>query len=119
MSAASFIKRSELMEKVNRTFSRDFRPGVSRPKFRQLNLSRSSHCKLKSLFFDDDGSLSNAAKKDVDTSVRNDPRYITFANKLCVMERKDKRWQVPIRKHVPSECGYSMYALLENRIVLQ
>ena len=34
-------------------------------------------------------------KLEVDSGMKNDPRYIVFSNVECIKERKDRRWQVP------------------------
>lgn len=99
MSITDFLKRASLMAKVNETFPRRYIPKVSRPSLRQLNFSTSNFSELKAVFFDEDGSLKNEIKHEIDTSVRNDPRYINFKNRACPIERTDMRWQVPIRKH--------------------
>ena len=110
MSIDEFLRHSQLMFKVNSTFPRIFIPGRSRPMLREMKLSRKSVRELRDFFFDSDGSLRNAVRNDIDTSVKNDPRYINFRNRSCLLERRDKRWQVPLRKH-----GAGKYLILMGR----
>jgi hypothetical protein len=97
ISAEAFLKTSKFMNDVNATLLRPFYENHSRPKLQQLTLSEDGFQQLKALFFDLDGSLRNSMKKDIDTSLKHG--YINFSNKLCLDERKDQRWQVPVKHH--------------------
>uniref|UniRef100_A0A7S2XKY4 Uncharacterized protein n=1 Tax=Attheya septentrionalis TaxID=420275 RepID=A0A7S2XKY4_9STRA len=99
MDVSNFFEKASLMRSVNETFPRRHIPNESRPTLRQLKFSDETLSTMKTLFFDSDGSLSNKVRNQVDTSMRNDPRYINFKNRTCLTERVDTRWQVPIRKH--------------------
>eukprot|EP00978_Attheya_sp_CCMP212_P027022 scaffold90036_cov55-Attheya_sp.AAC.5 len=99
MDVSNFFEKASLMRSVNETFPRRHIPNESRPTLRQLKFSDETLSTMKTLFFDSDGSLSNKVRNQVDTSMRNDPRYINFKNRTCKTERVDTRWQVPIRKH--------------------
>ena len=95
MTLDKFLERKEIMRDVNKTFTRDYNEGVSKPALSQLNLAAEDVKQLQSIFFDDDGSLRDEMKLDVDSGMKNDPRYIDFANVECKKKRKDARWQVP------------------------
>jgi len=84
------------MTKVNASFPRPYFPGTSRPKFQRLELSHDQIKRLRDLYFDSDGSLSDSIRKDVDSSAKHG--FINFNNPAC-RTRFDSRWQVPIRKH--------------------
>mmetsp|Transcript_3699 Transcript_3699/g.5621 ORF Transcript_3699/g.5621 Transcript_3699/m.5621 type:complete len:117 (-) Transcript_3699:1615-1965(-) len=97
MSIDEFLAKTALMSKVNATLPRLFIPNVSRPLLRSLSLSKETLMELQNLFFDNDGSLKNSIKNDVDMSMKNG--YINFENRACLAQRHDKRWQVPFRLH--------------------
>jgi hypothetical protein len=97
MPINEFLDRAVFMEKVNRTLKRPFIPGVSRPVFKQLNLSQASWDGLKHVFFEEDGRLKRRVVADIDFSSKHN--YIRFGNPSCAETRNDKRWQVPIRGH--------------------
>lgn len=89
------------MERVNQSIERPFIRGISRPAFKQLNLSQSTLEELKQIFFNCDGSLQASIVRDVDLSRKHG--YINFSNSLCLEPRNDKRWQVPLRHHNSGE----------------
>ena len=95
LTLEEFIERKRIMRLVNKTFTRDYIEGVSKPALSQLNLTAEDVKQLQSIFFDDDGSLRDEMKLEVDSGMKNDPRYIVFSNVECIKERKDRRWQVP------------------------
>ena len=95
LTLEEFLARKRIMRLVNNTFTRDYIEGVSKPALSQLNLTAEDVKQLQSIFFDDDGSLRDEMKLEVDSGMKNDPRYIVFANVECMKERKDRRWQVP------------------------
>jgi hypothetical protein len=95
LTLEEFLARKRIMRLVNNTFTRDYIEGVSKPALSQLNLTAEDVKQLQSIFFDNDGSLRDEMKLEVDSGMKNDPRYIVFANVECVKERKDRRWQVP------------------------
>jgi hypothetical protein len=97
MSLPQFMDEFTVMDKVNQSFPRYCNPEKSRPRMQQVQLSDEKTRELKKLIFDADGSLSNKIKHDIDTSSKHG--YINFTNLLCNEQRKDQRWQVPIRKH--------------------
>ena len=97
MSLPDFIDRTTFLNQVNESFPRLCIPGKSRPRLQQVRLSPDSVIALRKLFFDPDGSLSERIKHDIDTSSKHG--YINFENFLCMKQRQDKRWQVPILKH--------------------
>jgi hypothetical protein len=100
ISADAFLKTSKFMNRVNATLLRPFYENHSRPKLQQLTLSEDKFKRIKALFFDLDGSLRSSMKKDIDTSFKHG--YINFNNKRCLDERKDQRWQVPLKSHKKS-----------------
>ena len=71
------------------------RGGGTYPRFMELHKSGSTVSFSHALAVDDDGSLRDEMKLEVDSGMKNDPRYIVFANVECMKERKDRRWQVP------------------------
>ena len=95
LTLEEFLERKRIMRLVNNTFTRDYIEDVSKPALSQLNLTAEDVKQLQSIFFDDDGSLRDEMKLEVDSGMKNDPRYIVFANVECIKERKDRRWQVP------------------------
>ena len=95
LTLEEFIERKRIMRLVNKTFTRDYIEGVSKPALSQLNLTAEDVKQLQSIFFDDDGSLRDEMKLEIDSGMKNDPRYIVFSNVECIKERKDRRWQVP------------------------
>jgi hypothetical protein len=97
MSLSDFIGKLNFMNNVNESFPRLCNPGESRPRCQQLQLSTDKVSALRKLFFDADGSLSDAIRIDIDTSAKHG--YINFQNSMCREERQDKRWQVPMQKH--------------------
>jgi len=99
MTLEEFIGHTKLMNMVNQTFPRPYYPGVSRPKLQQLDKSVTPEQvqALWGIFFDEDGSLSDSIRSDIDLSAKHG--YINFNNVNSGKERQDKRWQVPIRKH--------------------
>jgi hypothetical protein len=97
MPLTIFMEETNFMEQINKSFPRKYFPGKSRPRLSSINLTEEKFGALKNLFFDTDGSLSDAIKQDIDTSSKHG--YINFANLLCQQQRQDARWQVPIRKH--------------------
>ena len=97
MSHEEFCKQTALMRKVNETLPRPFEPGVSRPKFQKVDLSKDALSKLRSIFFDADGRLRKSIVPDLDMTTRHG--YINFRNASCNDERNDYRWQVPVKRH--------------------
>ena len=95
MSLEGFLERRKLMRLVNQSFRRPYVEGVSKPALSQLDLSGNDVKELQNVFFDEDGSLRDDMKLEIDSGMKNDPRYIVFANIECNKERKDARWQVP------------------------
>ena len=95
MTLEEFLERRTLMRLVNESFTRSYVEGVSKPALSQLNLSNDDVKELQNIFFDEDGSLRDDMKLEIDSGMKNDPRYIVFANIECDKERKDARWQVP------------------------
>ena len=102
MSFDAFLQETRFMQKVTPTMPRPFYPGKSRPLLQGLPLTKEQIEGLKDLFFDSDGSLSSSIARDIDTSGKHG--YINFQNHLCLRQRNDLRWQVPIRKHGCGEC---------------
>lgn len=97
ISLKNFIKKAKFLNNVNASFPRQTIPGFSRPRCQALDISQDKVDALHQLLFDADGSLSNAIRQDIDSSSKHG--YINFANLNCAKERRDRRWQVPIRKH--------------------
>lgn len=97
MTFKDFLEETKFMASVHATFPRPFRPSYSRPKLQKVGMTPVQMKAIKELFFDADGSLSDAIRKDIDTSAKHG--YINFQNSMCFHERRDLRWQVPIRKH--------------------
>jgi hypothetical protein len=95
LTLSEFIERRQLMELVNQSFTRSYVEGVSKPALAQLDLTADDIEQLQSIFFDDDGSLRDEMRLEIDSGMKNDPRYIVFANLECFKKRKDARWQVP------------------------
>lgn len=91
MSLKSFLHHARLMNKVYEDFPVQPERSDSRPRLKALNMSETCISKIKSTLFDEDGSLREAIKNDIDAS-RN--FYINFHNSFA---RNDQRWQVPIR----------------------
>jgi hypothetical protein len=96
-SKEGFFDEKRRMDSINEGIARTFTQGESRPVLRQLTLSEEARKKLKNIFFDDNGSLRESVKGDVDMSQKNG--YIKFRNPECNVERNDKRWQIPIGQH--------------------
>eukprot|EP00549_Striatella_unipunctata_P011611 CAMPEP_0118723340 /NCGR_PEP_ID=MMETSP0800-20121206/31950_1 /TAXON_ID=210618 ORGANISM="Striatella unipunctata, Strain CCMP2910" /NCGR_SAMPLE_ID=MMETSP0800 /ASSEMBLY_ACC=CAM_ASM_000638 /LENGTH=414 /DNA_ID=CAMNT_0006631757 /DNA_START=843 /DNA_END=2088 /DNA_ORIENTATION=- len=115
ISLEEFLRKADFMAKVNRTFPRHFDKEGSRPRLRHLELSQETINKLRSIFFDEDGSLADSMRHEIDISIKNDPRYITFRNFSCAQERKDKRWQVPVRKHFSIESRRAVADILKEQ----
>jgi hypothetical protein len=91
MPLNSFLQHTRLMNKINEDLHwRLYRN--SRPRLRALNVSKACISKIKSIFFDKDGSLRDTIKNDVDPQ----HLYINFSNESCPYERNDKRWQVQL-----------------------
>lgn len=97
MSLERFLQHAGLMNEINEDFHRPLDRPESRPRLRALNMSESCISTIKSVFFDEDGSLRNEIKNDIDMSLKHG--YINFSNPNCSDARSDKRWQVPIRHH--------------------
>jgi hypothetical protein len=97
MSLERFLQHAGLMNQINGDFHRPLDQPESRPRLRALNMSESCITTIKSVFFDEDGSLRNEIKNDIDMSLKHG--YINFSNTSCSNARNDKRWQVPIRHH--------------------
>eukprot|EP00540_Astrosyne_radiata_P000366 CAMPEP_0116838908 /NCGR_PEP_ID=MMETSP0418-20121206/9475_1 /TAXON_ID=1158023 /ORGANISM="Astrosyne radiata, Strain 13vi08-1A" /LENGTH=932 /DNA_ID=CAMNT_0004468965 /DNA_START=205 /DNA_END=3004 /DNA_ORIENTATION=+ len=97
ISLEDFLEQTRFMATVNSTFPRPFYPDRSRPKLQGLQLSDQVLKQIKTIFFDRDGSLSDSIRKDIDSSAKHG--YINFQNHMSLRERKDLRWQVPIKKH--------------------
>ena len=95
MTLREFLERRTLMHLVNESFTRSYVEGVSKPALSQLDLTDDDVKELQNVFFDEDGSLRDDMKLEIDSGMKNDPRYIVFANIECDTERKDARWQVP------------------------
>ena len=87
------------MNRVNEKFKRRFIPGSSKPMMKQLRFAKETLSEIRSIFFDEDGSLRNCIMNDIDISINNDPRLISFGKLTASSVRDDKRWQVSIRKH--------------------
>ena len=100
ISPKAFLQVAKFMNRVNDTLPRSFYRGRSRPMLQQLNLSVNIFQQLKALFFDEDGSLRRSMSKDIDTSLKHG--YINFRNLLCLDERRDERWQVPVKQQKSS-----------------
>ena len=96
ISLQGFLQVTKFMNQVNYTLPRSFNRGFSRPMLQKLDLSADTFQLLKALFFDDDGSLRRSMSKDIDTSLKHG--YINFRNSLCRDERRDERWQVPVKQ---------------------
>jgi hypothetical protein len=97
MTHAEFCRQVKLMLKVNKTLPRPHNPGVSRPRLHKVDFPPEALSKLRSMFFNDDGSLCRSIIDDVDLSTRHG--YINFSNASCQHRRNDYRWQVPIKRH--------------------
>lgn len=92
-SYEDFYRQKQIMDQVNLTFTRKFRNGISRPALQQLKMDEQTLAKLKSTFFDKDGSLKNNIQCDIDLSSKHG--YINFANVSCKDSRNDKRYVSP------------------------
>ena len=102
ISEDAFHDEYDIMEGVNKTFPRSFKPGTSCPKMKKISLDETALHDLRSIFFDSDGSLKNSIKKDIDVSTRHG--FINFSNPSCQDQRQDERWQIPVKRH--SERGF-------------
>ena len=97
MTLETFLHHTALMNKVNESFAQPLnRPGA-RPRLQSLDISEASLSKIKSTFFDADGSLRNEMKNDIEMTLKHG--YINFQNTACSDARNDKRWQLPIKQH--------------------
>lgn len=101
MSRDQFVAHARLMERANDRFQRRFLPGRSRPTLRRLRFSSPAVVdEIRAVFFDPDGSLKRSVINDIDISVHNDPRRISFGQTITSTSRRDdRRWQVSVRKH--------------------
>ena len=97
LSHDGFCSQMKIMAKVNKTLPRPYYPGVSRPKLEKVGLSKDAMHRLRSIFFDLDGSLKDSVAIDIDLSKKHG--YINFANSASRDTRNDYRWQVPIQLH--------------------
>lgn len=103
MSRTDFIAKVHFMKQVNASLPRIRIPGESRPRLQKIQLPTDKIHEIRSLFFDADGSLRDDMKNDIDLSPKHG--FINFENQVCFEERRDQRWQVPIRKH---DMGYQI-----------
>eukprot|EP00934_Nitzschia_sp_Nitz4_P008329 Nitzschia sp. Nitz4//scaffold3_size479765//378541//380566//NITZ4_000160-RA/size479765-snap-gene-1.376-mRNA-1//1//CDS//3329550938//8319//frame0 len=97
LSLKDFRRERILFKQLNKALPRQFHPGKSRPLLQVADITPTQLTELRSIFFDEDGSLSNAIVEDVDLSTRHG--YINFSNVSCTAERADRRWQVPLQRH--------------------
>jgi hypothetical protein len=97
MHLSDFIANVHFMNKVNASLPRLCIPGKSRPRLQKVLLATDTIHEIRRLFFDDDGSLRDDIMNDIDLSPKHG--FINFENQVCFEERRDQRWQVPIRKH--------------------
>jgi hypothetical protein len=112
LSDAEFSQQRDIMEQVNKTIRRPYKPGYSVPRFQQAKISDKALKQLKAVFFDEDGSLNKKILKDTDFTARNG--FLNFANDLCKKKRTDKRWQIPLRRHSPQKRSVGTRARIED-----
>lgn len=97
LSHEEFCKQVKLMMKVNKTLPRPFHPNKSRPRLHKVNFSQEALERLRSIFFEANGSLRRSIVEDIDLTSRHG--YINFSNASCRDQRNDYRWQVPMQRH--------------------
>jgi hypothetical protein len=112
ISDDDFFQQRNIMEQVNKTIRRLYKPGYSLPRFQQARISDKALKQLKAVFFDKDGSLNKKMLKDADFTARNG--FINFANNLCKKKRTDRRWQIPLKRHSPQMRSVGTRARIED-----
>jgi hypothetical protein len=117
MSYHEFCRQRDHMKLVNQTFPKSYQPGISRPRFRRVSISRQALDDLRDVFFDKDGSLKKRIQRDVDFTARNG--YINFANVSCTTTRADKRWQVPLKRHSNNNRSVRSRVIVEDLLERQ
>lgn len=96
MTCEEFVKKTRFMEQVNYRFGRDF-TDKSRFMLKHINLPDAVLEEIRDLFFEENGAFKKSIIEDVDISIANDPRYISFGKATTTSQREDKRWQVSFR----------------------